>query len=43
MRDMDFDDFKVKWRQNIPRRNALMSVGRNKMRTYRSFKHKYGT
>ena len=41
--DKEFGDFKVKWRQDLARNNALRGTGGNKLVTYRLFKHDYGT
>lgn len=43
VKDSKFDDFKVKWRQDISRNSPLRGTGRNKLRTYRLFKHEYRT
>ena len=41
MKNTVFDDFKVKWRQDLERNNALRGTGGNKLRTYRLFKQSY--
>ena len=34
MKNTVFDDFKVKWRQELERNNAMRGTGGNKLRTY---------
>ena len=43
VKDKECGDFKVKWRQDLGRNNALRGTGGNKLRTYRLFKQDYGT